>query len=174
MEQLKKYIRDIPDFPKEGIIFRDIMPIFVNSEGLKLSVDSMKELLTGIDFDLLVGSEARGFLVGAPVAYAMNKGFVPVRKKGKLPYETVSQEYALEYGTASIEIQKDAITPGQRVVLIDDLLATGGTLEAMLKLVEKLGGTVVKIVCLIELCGLKGRDKFKDIDVECVLQYPDA
>ena len=174
MSELEKYIREIPDFPKEGIIFRDIMPLFGNAEGLKLAIDSVKEKLEGLDFDLIAGSEARGFLVGAPVAYAMGKGFVAVRKKGKLPFETISEEYDLEYGTATVEIQKDAIKPGQKVVLVDDLLATGGTLKAMSKLVEKLDGEIVKIICLIELCGLKGRDHFKDYEVECLLQYPDA
>ncbi len=174
MKTIEDYIREIPDFPKKGIIFRDIMPLFGNAEGLKLSTDSIKNILSDVDFDLIAGSEARGFLVGAPVAYAMNKGFVPVRKKGKLPYETISADYELEYGTATVEIQKDAIKPGQRVVLIDDLLATGGTLGAMIKLVEQLGGEVVKIVCLIELCGLKGREQFDDYDVECILKYPDA
>ena len=174
MSELEKYIREIPDFPKEGIIFRDIMPLFGNAEGLKLAIDSVKKKLEGLAFDLIAGSEARGFLVGAPVAYAMGKGFVAVRKKGKLPFETISEEYDLEYGTATVEIQKDAIKPGQKVVLVDDLLATGGTLKAMSKLVEKLDGEIVKIICLIELCGLKGRDHFKDYEVECLLQYPDA
>lgn len=174
MSELEKYIREIPDFPKEGIIFRDIMPLFGNAEGLKLAIDSVKKKLEGLDFDLIAGSEARGFLVGAPVAYAMGKGFVAVRKKGKLPFETISEEYDLEYGTATVEIQKDAIKPGQKVVLVDDLLATGGTLKAMSKLVEKLDGEIVKIICLIELCGLKGREHFKDYEVECLLQYPDA
>ena len=174
MKTIEDYIRVIPDFPKEGIIFRDIMPLISNAEGLKLATDGIKDILSDIDFDLVAGSEARGFLVGAPVAYVMNKGFVPVRKKGKLPYETISADYELEYGTATVEIQKDSIKPGQKVVLIDDLLATGGTLDAMIRLVEELGGEVVKIVCLIELCGLNGREKFKDYDVECILQYPDA
>ncbi len=174
MNDIEKYIREIPDFPKKGIIFRDIMPLIGNAEGLRLAVDSIVEILSEIDFDLVAGSEARGFLTGAPVAYAMNKGFVSVRKKGKLPYETISADYDLEYGTATVEIQKDAIVPGQRVVIIDDLLATGGTIDAVIRLVEELGGEVVKIICLIELCGLNGRDKFKDYDVDCILQYPDA
>lgn len=174
MSNLQDYIREIPDFPKEGIIFRDVMPLFGNAEGLRLATDSIKEILSDTDFDLIAGSEARGFLVGAPVAYAMGKGFVSVRKKGKLPFETISADYALEYGTATIEIQKDAIKPGQKVVLTDDLLATGGTLEAMISLVEQLGGEVVKIVCLIELCGLDGRKKFEGYDVETLIQYPDA
>ena len=174
MSKLQDFIREIPDFPKEGIIFRDIMPLFGNAEGLRLATDSIKEILADVDFDLIAGSEARGFLVGAPVAYAMNKGFVSVRKKGKLPFETISADYDLEYGTATVEIQKDAIKPGQKVVLTDDLLATGGTLEAMIKLVEQLGGEVVKIVCLIELCGLEGRKKFEGYDVETLIQYPDA
>lgn len=174
MSNLERFIREIPDFPKPGIIFRDVMPLFGSAEGLKLTVDDITKILEGTDFDLIAGSEARGFLVGAPVAYAMNKGFVPVRKKGKLPFETVCEEYELEYGKAAMEIQKDAVKPGQKVVLIDDLLATGGTLKAMTKLIEALGGEVVKIVCLIELCGLNGRSLFDDYDVECLIQYPDA
>ena len=174
MKELQDYLREIRDFPKKGIIFRDIMPLFGNADGLKLAIDRMVAILEGLDFDLIAGSEARGFLVGAPLAYALHKGFVSIRKKGKLPYETICEEYDLEYGTATVEIQKDAIKPGQRVVLVDDLLATGGTLKAMTKLVERLDGEVVKIVCLIELCGLKGRDCFSNYDVECLLQYPDA
>ena len=139
--------------------------------GLKLSIDLIQEKLEGLDFDVIAGTESRGFIFGVPVAYNMHKAFVPVRKKGKLPCETVSREYALEYGTAAIEIHKDAIKPGQKVVVIDDLIATGGTIEAAVKLIEELGGEVVKVVFLMELAGLKGRERLKYYDVESVICY---
>ena len=171
MKTIEDYIREIPDFPKKGIIFRDIMPLFGNAEGLKLSTDSIKNILSDVDFDLIAGSEARGFLVGAPVAYAMNKGFVPVRKKGKLPSETISADYELEYGTATVEIQKDAIKPGQRVVLIDDLLATGGTAKAIAKLIEASGAEVAGLVFMLELAGLEGRKTLEGYKVFSALAY---
>ena len=145
--------------------------ILQDPDGLKLSIDLIQEKLEGLDFDVIAGTESRGFIFGVPVAYNMHKAFVPVRKKGKLPCETVSREYALEYGTAAIEIHKDAIKPGQKVVVIDDLIATGGTLEAAVKLIEELGGEVVKVVFLMELAGLKGRERLKDYDVESVICY---
>ena len=132
----------------------------------------MQEKLEGVDFDVVVGPESRGFIFGVPVAYNLHKAFVPVRKKGKLPCETVSMEYDLEYGSAVIEMHKDSIKPGQKVVIIDDLMATGGTIEAIIKLVESLGGEVVKIVFLMELEGLEGRKKLKGYDVETVIAYP--
>ena len=141
-------------------------------DGLKLAIDEMDECLKDVDFDVVVGPESRGFIFGVPVAYNNNKGFVPIRKKGKLPCETISEEYALEYGTATLEVHKDAIKPGQKVVIIDDLIATGGTTEAIIKLVERLGGKVAKIVFLIELEGLKGRDKLKGYNVASVVKYP--
>ena len=151
MKELKEYVRNIPDFPEKGIIFRDITTVFQNPEALKLSIDSMQEKLNNVDFDIVVGAESRGFLFGTPIAYNLNKAFVPVRKKGKLPADTISESYDLEYGQATLEIHTDAIKPNQKVVIIDDLIATGGTLEAIIKLVEKLGWEVVRICCLIDL-----------------------
>ena len=171
MKKIEEYVRSIPDFPEPGIIFRDVTSILQDPDGLKLSIDLIQEKLEGLDFDVIAGTEARGFIFGVPVAYNMHKAFVPVRKKGKLPCETVSREYALEYGTAAIEIHKDAIKPGQKVVVIDDLIATGGTIEAAVKLIEELGGEVVKVVFLMELAGLKGRERLKDYDVESVICY---
>ena len=142
MKKLEEYIRSIPDFPEKGIIFRDITTILQDAEGLKLAIDSMIETLKDVDFDVIVGTESRGFIFGVPIAYNLHKAFVPVRKKGKLPCETVSMEYDLEYGSAVIEMHKDSIKPGQKVVLVDDLVATGGTIEAAIKLVEELGGEV--------------------------------
>ncbi|MFR3321714.1 MAG: adenine phosphoribosyltransferase [Lachnospiraceae bacterium] len=171
MKKIEEYVRSIPDFPEPGIIFRDVTSILQDPDGLKLSIDLIQEKLEGLDFDVIAGTESRGFIFGVPVAYNMHKAFVPVRKKGKLPCETVSREYALEYGTAAIEIRKDAIKPGQKVVVIDDLIATGGTIEAAVKLIEELGGEVVKVVFLMELAGLKGRERLKDYDVESVICY---
>ncbi len=171
MKKIEEYVRSIPDFPEPGIIFRDITSILQDAEGLKLSIDLIQEKLEGLDFDVVAGTESRGFIFGVPVAYNMHKPFVPVRKKGKLPCETVSMEYALEYGTAEIEMHKDAIRPGQKVVVIDDLIATGGTIEAAIKLIEQLGGEVVKVVFLMELAGLKGREKLAGYDVESVICY---
>ena len=171
MKKIEEYVRSIPDFPEPGIIFRDVTSILQDPDGLKLSIDLIQEKLGGLDFDVIAGTESRGFIFGVPVAYNMHKAFVPVRKKGKLPCETVSREYALEYGTAAIEIHKDAIKPGQKVVVIDDLIATGGTIEAAVKLIEELGGEVVKVVFLMELAGLKGRERLKDYDVESVICY---
>ena len=171
MKKIEEYVRSIPDFPEPGIIFRDVTSILQDPDGLKLSIDLIQEKLEGLDFDVSAGTESRGFIFGVPVAYNMHKAFVPVRKKGKLPCETVSREYALEYGTAAIEIHKDAIKPGQKVVVIDDLIATGGTIEAAVKLIEELGGEVVKVVFLMELAGLKGRERLKDYDVESVICY---
>lgn len=171
MKKIEEYVRSIPDFPEPGIIFRDVTSILQDPDGLKLSIDLIQEKLEELDFDVIAGTESRGFIFGVPVAYNMHKAFVPVRKKGKLPCETVSREYALEYGTAAIEIHKDAIKPGQKVVVIDDLIATGGTIEAAVKLIEELGGEVVKVVFLMELAGLKGRERLKDYDVESVICY---
>ena len=161
----------IPDFPEPGIIFRDVTSVLQEADGLQLSIDGIMDKLKGVDFDVVVGPESRGFIFGVPVAYNMKKGFVPVRKKGKLPCETVSMEYDLEYGSAVIEMHKDSIKPGQKVVIIDDLIATGGTIEAITKLVEQLGGEVVKIVFLMELAGLDGRRKLAKYDVDSVIRY---
>ena len=171
MKHIEDYVRTIPDFPEPGIQFRDITSILQDPDGLKLSVDLFLEQLGGIDFDVIVGMESRGFLFGMPVAYAMGKPFFPIRKKGKLPCETISAEYDLEYGTASIELHRDAIKPGQRVVLIDDLIATGGTLAAGVRLVEQLGGKIVKVLCLMELKGLEGRKKLENYDVSSIIAY---
>ena len=171
MKELKDYVVTIPDFPVPGIMFRDVTGILDNAEGFRLAVDSLIEMVKDLDFDLVVGAESRGFIFGAPLAYALGKAFVPARKPGKLPRETVSMEYALEYGTAKIELHADAIKPGQKVVIVDDLIATGGTVEAIAKLVEKLGGEVVKICFILELAGLNGREKLKAYDVESVVVY---
>ena len=171
MKKLEEYVRSIPDFPEPGIIFRDVTTILQDADGLHLAVDSIRNMLKDVDYDVVVGPESRGFIFGVPVAYAEHKGFVPVRKKGKLPCETVSVKYALEYGTAEIEMHKDSIIPGQKVVIIDDLIATGGTLEAAVHLLEQLGAKVVKVVCLLELKGLHGRDRIKTCPAETVVAY---
>ncbi|MBQ5446668.1 MAG: adenine phosphoribosyltransferase [Lachnospiraceae bacterium] len=171
MKKLEEYVRSIKDFPKEGIIFRDVTSVLHDADGLHLAIDEMQNKIKDIDFDVVVGPESRGFIFGVPIAYNLYKPFIPVRKKGKLPCETISEEYALEYGTAEIEIHKDAIKPGQKVVIIDDLIATGGTTEAIIKLIERLGGEVVGICFLMELKGLKGREILKGYNVESVIQY---
>ncbi len=171
MKKLEEYVRSIPDFPEPGIIFRDITTILQDSDGLHLAIQSMQDKLKNTEFDVVVGTESRGFIFGVPIAYNLHKAFVPVRKKGKLPCETVSKEYDLEYGSAVIEMHKDSIKPGQKVVLVDDLVATGGTIEAAIRLVEELGGEVVKVVFLMELAGLNGRERLKGYDVESVLCY---
>lgn len=171
MKKLEEYVRSIPDFPEPGIIFRDITTILQDPDGLHLAIQSMQDKLKDTEFDVVVGTESRGFIFGVPIAYNLHKAFVPVRKKGKLPCETVSMEYDLEYGSAVIEMHKDSIKPGQKVVLVDDLIATGGTIEAAIKLVEELGGEVVKVVFLMELAGLKGRERLKGYEVESVLCY---
>lgn len=168
---IDKYVRSIPDFPEPGIIFRDVTSIIQSADGLKITIDGLLEQLKDVEFDVVLGPESRGFIFGMPVAYAMGKGFVPVRKKGKLPCETIEREYELEYGTAVIEMHKDAILPGQKVVIVDDLIATGGTIEAITKMVESLGGEVVRIQFVMELAGLKGREKLKDYDVNSLLVY---
>ena len=170
-KKLEEYVVTIPDFPEPGIMFRDITSVIQDPEGLKLAVDGLADLLKDTDYDVVVGPESRGFIFGVPVAYLAGKGFVPVRKKGKLPRETVSEKYDLEYGQAEIEIHTDAIRPGQRVVIVDDLIATGGSAEAAAKLVEKLGGKVVKMVFVMELAGLHGRDKLKNYDVGSLIVY---
>ncbi len=171
MKKLEDYVRSIPDFPEPGIIFRDVTSVLQEADGLQLSINGIMDKLKNVDFDVVVGPESRGFIFGVPVAYSMKKAFVPVRKKGKLPCETISMEYDLEYGSAVIEMHKDSIKPGQKVVIIDDLIATGGTIEAITKLVEQLGGEVVKIVFLMELAGLDGRKKLAKYDVESVIRY---
>jgi adenine phosphoribosyltransferase len=171
MKELKDYVTEIPDFPKEGILFRDITTVIEDPKGFKLAVDGLIASLKGLEFDLIVGSESRGFVFGAPVAYAMGKGFVLARKKGKLPRKTISESYDLEYGQATLEMHTDSIRKGQRVVIVDDLIATGGTTAAVIKMIEKLGGEVVKICFVMELAGLKGREALKGYDVHSLIIY---
>ena len=165
------YITTIPDFPEEGILFRDVTTVIGNADGFKLAVDELAALLSDVEFDVIAGTESRGFIFGTPLAYLLGKPFLPVRKKGKLPSETVQKTYDLEYGSATIEIHKDDLTPGQRVVLIDDLIATGGTAKAAAELIESCGCEVVRIAFLIELKGLCGREALKNYDVRSVVQY---
>ena len=172
MKKLEEYVLSIPDFPEEGIIFRDVTSVLQDAEGLHLAVDTMQEKVKDLEYDVVVGPESRGFIFGTPIAYNMKKPFVLIRKAGKLPRETVSISYDLEYGQATIEMHKDSIQPGQRVLIVDDLIATGGTTEAMIKLIESLGGVVVGIVVLIELAGLKGREKLSNYRLESAICYP--
>ena len=171
MKKIEEYVRSIPDFPEEGIIFRDVTSVLQDADGLALAIDSMQELIKDLDFDVVVGTESRGFIFGVPIAYNLHKPFVPVRKKGKLPCETISKSYDLEYGSATIEMHADSIKPGQKVVIVDDLIATGGTIEASIALIEQLGGEVVKAIFLMELAGLNGREKLKGYDVASVICY---
>ena len=166
-EEIKSLIRDIYDFPKEGIIFRDITTLIKDPKGLKMSIDAVEESVKDLDFDYVVAPDARGFVFGVPVSYNLGKGFIPIRKKGKLPGETYAKEYDLEYGTATIEMHKDALNPGDKVVIIDDLMATGGTTKAMADLLEEAGAKIVKIVCL----ALNGKEAVKDYDYEGIVKY---
>jgi adenine phosphoribosyltransferase len=168
---LRKVIREVENFPKEGINFKDITTLMQDGEAFKFTIDEFIKELKDKNVDVIVGPEARGFLMGTPVAYGMGIGFVPVRKPGKLPHETESYDYGLEYGTDTLQIHKDAIKPGQRVAIVDDLLATGGTMEAAAHLIEKLGGEVVSMQFLIELNDLNGREKLSKYDVNSLLQY---
>ncbi len=172
MKKLEEYVRTIPDFPEPGIMFRDVTSVIGDKDGLRTAINDMQALIGVEDFDVIVGPESRGFIFGVPIAYNMYKPFVPVRKKGKLPCETIEESYDLEYGQATIEIHKDAIKPGDKVVIVDDLIATGGTTKAIINLIERLGGKVVKIVFLMELAGLEGRKKLEGYDVEAALVYP--
>ena len=171
MKKIEEYVRSIPDFPEPGIIFRDVTSVLQDADGLQLAIDSMQDCLKGEEFDVITGLESRGFIFGMPIAYNLHKPFVLVRKAGKLPCETVSRTYELEYGSATIEMHKDSIKPGEKVVLVDDLIATGGTIEAAAKLIESLGGIVVKMVFLIELTDLKGRERLSKYDVASVVQF---
>nr|WP_308550863.1 adenine phosphoribosyltransferase [uncultured Peptostreptococcus sp.] len=168
---LEAKIRNVQDFPKEGIGFKDITTLIGDGEAFRVAVDKMAEDLKDKNIDIIVGPEARGFIFGTPVAYALGVGFVPIRKPGKLPADVESIEYDLEYGTDILEIHKDAIRPGQRVAIVDDLLATGGTTAAATKLIEKLGGQVVGLEFLIELTFLNGRDKLEGYDIQTLVQY---
>ena len=171
MKSLKDYVVTVPDFPEKGVMFRDVTSVLEDAEGLHLAIDEMQKCLDGLDFDVIAGVESRGFIFGMPIAYNLKKPFVPVRKAGKLPRETVSRTYDLEYGQATIEMHTDSIKPGQRVVIVDDLLATGGTVAAAAKLVEALGGEVVRILFLMELEGLEGRKRLSNYDVASVIKY---
>ena len=171
MKKIEDYIRSIPDFPEPGIIFRDITSVLQDADGLQLAIDSMQDCLKDAEVDVIAGTESRGFIFGVPIAYNLHKPFIPIRKQGKLPCETVSQSYDLEYGSATIEMHKDSIKPGQKVAIIDDLIATGGTVEAAIKLIERLGGEVVACVFLTELVDLKGRDVLEGYRVESIVKF---
>jgi len=172
MKKLEEYVRSIPDFPEKGIIFRDVTSVLQDADGLHLAIETMQDLVKDLDVDVIAGPESRGFIFGTPIAYNMHKPFVLIRKKGKLPCETVSVDYALEYGTATIEMHKDSIKPGQKVLIVDDLIATGGTTKAMIDLIESLGGEVVGIVVLMELAGLEGRKKIEGYRLDSAIVYP--
>ncbi len=171
LQQLKTLIRDVPNFPSEDIIFRDITPLMADPAGLALSVELMANPFRKADIDVVLGAESRGFIFGTAIARAMNVGFIPVRKPGKLPFDTISQDYELEYGTDTLQIHADAITPGQRVLIVDDLVATGGTLVACRDLVKRLGGEVIGISVLVELESLGGRDRLTPDAIHSVLTY---
>ena len=175
-KKIEEYVRSIPDFPEEGVIFRDVTSILQDADGFALAVDSMQKLLEGSKVDVIVGTESRGFIFGAPIAYNLHKPLVLVRKKGKLPCETIEQSYELEYGSAVVEMHKDSIKPGQKVAMNQEnkrilMIATGGTIEAAAHMVEELGGEVVKIVFLMELAGLKGRERLSKYNVASVIRY---
>ena len=172
MKKLEEYVKSIPDFPEKGIIFRDVTSVLQDAEGLHLAIDTMEDMIKDLEYDVVAGPESRGFIFGTPIAYNNRKPFVLIRKQGKLPRETVSISYDLEYGQSVIEMHKDSIKPGQRVLIVDDLIATGGTTEAMIKLIESLGGQVVGIVVLMELAGLHGRERIKDYRLESAICYP--
>ena len=171
MKKLEEYVKSIPDFPEKGIIFRDVTSVLQDADGLHLAIDTMQEKIKDLDYDVVVGPESRGFIFGTPIAYNNHKPFVLIRKKGKLPREIVSATYDLEYGSATIEMHKDSIKPGQKVLIVDDLIATGGTTEAMIKLIESLGGEVAGVVVLIELAGLKGRERINKYRLESAICY---
>ena len=169
--RLEDWVRDIPDFPQKGILFKDITPLLQDSVAFRASLERLAAHYAGAGIQTVVGVESRGFIFGAPLAYLLNCGFVPVRKFGKLPSQTVSVEYALEYGTNVVAMHKDAIRPGQRVLIVDDLLATGGTVSAAMELVEKLGGHIAGIAFLVELTFLKGREQLGGHDVFALIKY---
>ena len=171
MKALKDYVTTIPDFPQKGIMFRDITSVIDDADGLQLAIDSMQDLVKELDFDVVVGAESRGFVFGTPIAYNMHKPMVLIRKKGKLPRETVEVSYDLEYGQATLEMHKDSIKPGQKVLIVDDLMATGGTAKAMVDLCEKLGGQVVGVLVLMELAGLNGRSVLEPVPVFSAISY---
>lgn len=166
-----KIIRNIPDFPEKGVLFRDITTILQDPEALRAAIDALDKSLENIEFDVIAGPESRGFIFGVPLAYNLNKGFIPIRKKGKLPFETISKEYELEYGKATIEMHVDSIKPGQKVVIVDDLLATGGTCKAICELIEEAGGEIVSLNFFIELLDLNGRDKLEGYNIDSIVKY---
>jgi adenine phosphoribosyltransferase len=169
--RLEDWIRDIPDFPQKGVLFKDITPLLQDGKAYHTALDSLAAHYEGMGIQTVVGVESRGFILGAPLAYLLNCGFVPVRKFGKLPSQTINVEYALEYGTNIVEIHSDAVQPGERVLIVDDLLATGGTVHAAIELVEKLGGHIAGIAFLVELTFLKGREKLPNYDVFALIKY---
>ncbi len=171
MEELKRLIRNIPDFPKKGILFRDITTLIGRSEGFRKAVDELAQEYADKNIEFVVGIEARGFILGGAVAYRLGAGFVPVRKEGKLPYRTITATYELEYGKDTLALHEDSIRKGSRILIVDDLLATGGTASCVTKLVERLGGKIIGIIFLIELTDLKGRDKLKDYPVHSIIKY---
>ncbi len=171
MKQLDDYVRTIPDFPEPGIMFRDISTVLADPDGLQLAINEMQDLVKDVDFDVIVGAESRGFIFGTCIAYNLKKGLVMTRKKGKLPCETISEDYDLEYGKATLEMHKDSIKPGQKVLIVDDLIATGGTTEAMIKLVESLGGEVAGVLVMMELAGLNGRAKIAGYRLDSAVTY---
>ncbi|MCF8001219.1 MAG: adenine phosphoribosyltransferase [Halanaerobiales bacterium] len=165
------YIRNIPDFPKEGILFKDITPLLKDKKAFKSAIDAMAKPYQDMEIDYVVGIEARGFIIGTPMAYALDKGFIPVRKPGKLPHDKLTANYDLEYGSNELEIHKDAIDKGDKILLVDDLLATGGTTKASVDLIEELGGDIVGIAFLLELMDLNGREKIEGYDIFTLLQH---
>ena len=171
MKKLEDYVLTIPDFPEKGIMFRDVTSVLQDADGLQLAIDTMQDMVKDLDIDVVAGAESRGFIFGTPIAYNLHKPFVLIRKKGKLPRETVSVDYDLEYGKATIEMHKDSIKKGQKVLVVDDLIATGGTTEAMIKLIESLGGEVVGVVVLMELAGIKGRERLNGYRLDAAITY---
>ncbi|MGK0290076.1 MAG: adenine phosphoribosyltransferase [bacterium] len=174
MESLKAAVRNIPDFPKEGIQFKDLTTLFQDGKAFKRSLDLIAEHYKGQKIDKVAGVESRGFILGGAIADRLECGFVTVRKKGKLPWKTISQDYSLEYGESALEVHIDAVEKGEKILVVDDLLATGGTLEATIKLIEELGGEIAGVTCIIELLGLNGRERLKDYPLHCLLAYDEA
>ena len=172
MQKLEDYVITIPDFPEPGIMFRDVTSVVRDADGLRLAIENMQELVSDLEYDVIVGAESRGFIFGMPIAYNRHKPFVLIRKPGKLPRETHSVEYDLEYGKSRLELHKEDIRKGQRVLLVDDLIATGGTTEAMIKLVEMCGGVVAGVLVLMELEGLEGRKKIAGYRLDSAIKYP--
>jgi adenine phosphoribosyltransferase len=171
IDEIKRFIRDIPDFPEKGVIFKDITPLLKNPRVFRTSLDKISDLIDEWDFDCIVSPESRGFIFAAPLAYKMEKEFVPVRKPGKLPYKTYSISYELEYGKSTLEMHVDAINKGEKVIIVDDVLATGGTTKAIIKLVEQAGGIVVGVACLAELTYLNPRQTLSDLEIASVIKY---